>query len=405
MGTPKKAKKSPPPSPKKGRKGPALYAIDESLLGRAGNGTLNLYTRHVIKSMWAGHYKAVDIVRRLGETCCPVSKGCVSAVINKKTVEHKPHTGRPLTENTAKKRAVLKKVLKRRKWKPTSNAELRAYSAKAGAVYSERTLRRAKKELGFRGRKGKKKPEAAFWPVNRNKRLDCAKARLKLSMEFLRKVIWIDQSEASRSSYCPTFQQEKGDPHAHVPTADRKCEKVHFMHAIGNGWKSDFFHLPIRRAVVRGKDGKAIHPTLATGRRTKDPKNAKLNLPNEGETWSIKTLMPIFKKWIPQLRRASAVVVDNATSHKQIGEMLRKAGVNVLPHSPYSPDMNLSENAHQDIKRGSRTTFAVNNQELLDAMAKNWEEYSEKYFQDTYVKTYKRRLQAIIQAKGMPTKY
>ncbi len=125
-----------------------LYAIDESLLGRAGNGTLNLYTRHVIKSMWAGHYKACEIVRRLGLTCCPVSKCCVSAVINKKTVEHKPHPGRPRTENTAKKRAVLKKVL--RKWKPTSNAELRAYSAKAGAVYSERTLRRAKKQVGFR---------------------------------------------------------------------------------------------------------------------------------------------------------------------------------------------------------------------------------------------------------------
>ena len=49
--------------------------------------------------------------------------------------------------------------------------------------------------------------------------------------------------------------------------------------------------------------------------------------------------------------------------------------------------------------------FAVNNEELLAGIKKNWNDYSEDYFQEQYVKSYKRRLEAVIKAKGFPTKF
>ena len=65
----------------------------------------------------------------------------------------------------------------------------------------------------------------------------------------------------------------------------------------------------------------------ALGRRRKNPSapaaNAKKNLPNEGQTWTTVGLMPHFRKWLPQLKKASGVVIDNAGPHK---ELIKAAG-------------------------------------------------------------------------------
>ena len=41
---------------------------------------------------------------------------------------------------------------------------------------------------------------------------------------------------------------------------DGKDEKVHFMVGIGNGWKSPFEHLPVRRLPLKDKNGKIVLP-------------------------------------------------------------------------------------------------------------------------------------------------
>jgi hypothetical protein len=105
------------------------------------------------------------------------------------------------------------------------------------------------------------------------------------------------------------------------------------------------------------------------------------------------------------LRKAFAVVVDNAPAHKGLTQFLLDNGVNVANHSPYSPDLNVAENAHRDIKQGPRSAGCENNEELLAALKQEWKDYDEKRFQDLYVSKYKGRLRAVIDSKGFPTKY
>lgn len=401
MGSPKKAKKSPPPGPANRR----FFPIAEHLLGRDGP-FLNAYTRAVIHTMWAGHYRKVDIFRRFQSTQCKISQKCINQAIERNTIEDAPRSGRPRTARTPDTMKVLRSVLRQSEWKPTTLAQLRAKMAKRGKLMPLRTLRQAKKDCGYSGRRGKKKPERAFFKVNRDKRVTCAKARLRWTLPQLRRVIWLDQSECSRDGAGAVFQQRKGQGHAMVPSADKKEEKVHWFLAIGNGWKSELHTLAVRRATVRDEHGSAVHRTASTGRRPADPlRNKVLNKPNEGETWTLQRVTAACRRWLPHLRKAFAVVVDNAPAHKGLLQFLRANGVNVADHSPYSPDLNLAENAHRDIKQGPRCAGCENNEELLAALKQEWKDYDEQRFQDLYVARYKDRLKAVIDSKGFPTKY
>ena len=85
-----KSKGRPPPSPEKppcGPNGRRLFPIAEELLERAGNGKLNMYARCTIKTMWAGRYNVIDIVRRFALTKCPVSEKAVRHIIRMEGLE------------------------------------------------------------------------------------------------------------------------------------------------------------------------------------------------------------------------------------------------------------------------------------------------------------------------------
>jgi transposase len=357
------------------------------------------YLRGKILEMHQEGFTPTMIMRRLG-----CSRPSVYKWINRTHVNESLKCGRPRTARTLANTAVVKQVLKEGKWKPMTLGVLRARVAKRGVKLTKRSLRRLKvQDLNIRGKKGVKKPERAFWTVNRDKRLAVAKERLKLSKQFWSGVVWIDQSEKSRATGATDYQLGQGET-KFVPEADRKEEKVHFLIGIGNGWKSPFVSLPLRRAVVRDVDGNAIRPTVATGRRTANPAvNAKKNAANQGETWTYERMKTILSSWLPGLKKATAVVIDNAPSHRQLRGFLESKGVKVLAQSPYSPDLNLVENVHADLKR--QAEWAETNQEVLDDLKKAWKAYSPNYFQQTYVESYARRLKAVIENKGFPTKY
>ncbi len=406
MGTPKKAKKSPPPSPKKGPNDRGFYPIAESLLGRGPGAALNAFTRSTILNMWAGRYKVVDIQRRFATAGFKVYRQAIYAVINscQSELSDKPRSGRPRTSRTPENIAVVKQVLEESKWKPCSLRQLKAKCAKKKVVLPLRTLRQLKREdLDYWGRRGKKKPERAFWKCNRDKRILIAKERLKWTLAQTRRVIWIDQTQCSRDGV-GVFQQQPGEEHASCSVPDNKEEKVYFIVAIGNGFKA-FDALPVCRPVKRDASGYAIRPKKGTGRREPSASNKKLNTANEGEHWTFAKMKALCTKWLPHLKKAWKVVVDNAPAHKQLIPWLRSHGVKVADQAPYSPDHNLSENAHSDIKRGPRCERSENNVELLIALKKEFKKYDVKYFEDTYCPKYKARMVATIKNKGFPTKY
>ena len=407
MGTPKKAKKSPPQSPKKGPNGRGFFPIAEEFLGRDVACGLNMYTRSIIKTMWAGHYKVVDIQRRLALASFPVSRKAIVETTRRDTLEDAPRSGRPRSSRTPSNIRVVKNVLKATEWKPCSLKQLRAKVAKKNVVLPLRTLRQLKREdLGYTGRRGKKKPERAMWTCNRNKRVVIAKERLKWSVSQTKRVIWIDQSQCSRDG-TNIFQQRRGQQHVLQGVPDNKEEKVHYVIGIGNGWKSGLEALPIKRPVVRDGAGNAVAPTLLTGRRRagQGVDNARLNKANCGEQWTFEKMKKLCDKWMPQLRRAWKVVIDNAPAHHQLKPYLLGKGVSVADQAPYSPDHNLAENAHRDIKECPRSARCENNEQLLQALHEEWKGYKPAYFADTYCPKYKARMKATIDGNGYPTKY
>lgn len=89
--------------------------------------------------------------------------------------------------------------------------------------------------------------------------------------------------------------------------------------------------------------------------------------------------------WVPKLKKASAVVLDNAPSHVKLRDWLASLGLRILKQAPY---MNLCENAHADIKRNPCAEASANNKKLLEALQASWAGYDPPYFQRTYVEKY-----------------
>jgi hypothetical protein len=263
--------------------------------------------------------------------------------------------GRPRSVLTPAVTAVIEKTVNDSLHRPMSQTQLRDKLAQQGAPMSNSTLHRAKKELGIRGTMGTRKPERAFWPCNRKKRLAAVGLRRKWSKAHVRGIIWLDESEALRTS-ARVFQTPRGRDGKRVremvPAADKKEEKVRFLVGAGNGEKF-FFALPVRRVVRRDSDGRAIYPRGAR-RRNKGRKagaNAKANAPNRGETWTAARLIRISRPWIGKFKAARGLVIDNAGAHGKFAAYLRARGVNVIAHPPYSPDLNLAEDMIRDLKR------------------------------------------------------
>ena len=73
----------------------------------------------------------------------------------------------------------------------------------------------------------------------------------------------------------------------------------------------------------------------------------------------------------PQLKPGDVVVLDNLASHKNQGalEALRRAGAEVWPLPPYSPDLNPIENLFSKIKESLRQAEARTERRLIQAIA------------------------------------
>ena len=340
------------------------------------------------------------------QACC--SRPAVYRWRKRDTTECAVGGGRPRTVLTPEALETLKKLVKEHGRKPLTHEQLRTKAARKGAKMSSSSLRRAKKEMGVKGKKAQKKPERAFWQVNREKRLAAAEERKPWTKKFVDGIVWIDESEGLRES--ARVFQVMADESGHfetpmVPAADTKEEKVRFIIGFGNGCRF-FDALPLRRAVKRDATGRAVYPS---GKDRRKPKaagvNAKLNKANQGETWTGDKLMKVVRKWLPELKKASGVVLDNASPHIKVRAFLKSKNVNVIDHPPHSPDLNLAENVIQDLKRDAAVGgLPLTNQELLERLQVAATKYTKKRMQK-HTASYKKRVEEIISRKGLPSSF
>ena len=101
------------------------------------------------------------------------------------------------------------------------------------------------------------------------------------------------------------------------------------------------------------------------------------------------------------------VMEDGAGAHraKKTQEWHRKNGINVLPNWPgFSPDMNPIENCWSQMKRALSKEKPTTLDGVKQVMQKIWNELSLEYLQKLFA-SMPRRMKAVIDANGGPTKY
>ena len=336
-------------------------------------------------------------------------------------LEQKFSAGRPATLNTPEVRRVLRETQAKDLFNTCTVAQFRAKATKkrkkgsnvhtALTTMSETTFRRTYESEGLKAAKTLSKPIGMV--LNCAERLTAAKRRKRWTNKFTRGIIWIDQSCGQRSGGDRCMVRE-GQERTVALYPDPKEEKVHFLIGIGNGWKSPFEHLPVRRPVQKdAKTGKTVHRTAATGRRAKGTTdeeradNKKKNQANEGETWTAAKVTDIVTgdDWLQHLLKATGVVLDAQRGfHKSVVEALREHGVNVIDHPAHSPDMNLIELVHGSVKNRNSVVVqrAANNEELLAAYEENWANYPLETF-DNIVGGMDNTLRRIVAKKGGPS--
>lgn len=347
-----------------------------------------------------------EISRQVGLARATVRKWIASPTFE--TSHHK--AGRPRTVNDANGLAVVKQVYEEKINQPLTNIVALALARRANYRGSSvRSLRDAKKELKIKTIKASFKPARALWPENRKKREKHARVRLRWTKAQRKGIIWIDESEGQIQPIRQRWVMA-GDDRCHrdpiAPTPDKKDEKVHFLIAFGNGFKS-FEHLPLRRAVVRNDDGVAIRPKGDARRKRGAPGNKQLNLANEGKTWNADGLLAIFKDWYKdeKFRSCYGVVLDNARPHAKVADWLRSKNIFVIDHPPHSPDFNVCEQIHQTVKQRAKNEMPINNHELLAAYKKVFNDFDADTFLDKYLDKYPAIMREVLAKRGLPTKY
>ena len=406
---PKKAKKVAPPPPPKVRmaakkpKGKNPYSI---LIEGRGKGnrtqTADRTTIHILHRQGKNN---CEIGRLLG-----IDRSNVSRILKHRRLD-RIYTQRRATSLTEENLKIIHDIAEDhyKKKLPLTNAVWVALAKRAGwEKANERTLRDAKHKLDWVCVKAQCRPEHTFYLARRERRVFIAQERQTMTPDQWDRTIWIDESEGQIQPQ-REYVVKRGSPRPMVPLTDKKGEKVHFLIAIGNGWKSDLETLPLRRPVTRNEQGRAIVPTLATGRRRKGSgDNARLNQPNEGKTWNQSTLLPIFKKWVKTkaFQTCYAVVLDNAPSHHAIRDFLESKGIKVLDHPAGSPDMNAVEHVHQAIKQEAKRMHPapINNHQYKEKLAIAFKNYTKEDFR-AVVRKQRKINEEVIRVQGYPTKY
>jgi hypothetical protein len=100
------------------------------------------------------------------------------------------------------------------------------------------------------------------------------------------------------------------------------------------------------------------------------------------------------------------ILQDNDPKHTSKTNMayLENQNIEVLNFPSYSPDMNPIENLWNELNVMTKHRKCKNEKELFQLLKQAWNTIAKKKLHDL-VKSMPRRLNAVIKAKGAPTKY
>ena len=242
---------------------------------------------------------------------------------------------------------------------PGTAADVQRQAAARGHPMSERTTRVALQKLGAKSRAVQHKPPLT--PENAKKRLEYSKAHLDWDWTG---VVFVDESAmGARAPRRALSLPGNVPPSVHV---NKRQGLLHFMGYIS-----------------------------AAGNKS------KLHFLEPRQTWTGKLIK---KHCRGLLRPGLKVVLDGATTHGHIKAAIVAAGGQVLPHPPYSPDLNPIENVWETLKHKVAEKGPLPREVLEKELQAAWKAITPAHFK-AYAASMGARLQAVIDSKGEHTKY
>src|SRR5690348_1354062 len=120
-----------------------------------------------------------------------------------------------------------------------------------------------------------------------------------------------------------------------------------------------------------------------------------------------KVLEENFVPFWQELPSSCVFMEDGAPIHtaKYNKAWRQNKGIESIKWPAQSPDLNPIENIWQQLKTAVEKRGPKNKEQLLIVLQEEWEKLRDKKSLRTLVKSMRRRVRAVIEANGMPTKY
>jgi transposase len=338
------------------------------------NQQLTDFERGRIIGQWECGKKTRQIAEALGHSQSQVSRA-IKAFRDKGQTSVEPRSGRPKIFTERNKRHLTQIVTKNRQI--TLDELTQEINEVLTESVSTRTVRRYLHEVGFHSLVGVRKPFVS--EVNRTKRLAWCKARKTWDNEW-KKIIWSDESR---------FTLFQDDSHKKVWRRPKEKYAVNCLVPTvkhgGGGimvWGCFVHNKPGPLVVIEGRlNGVGYRELLAD------------------------YLKPFLDELGPDLYDFQD---DNAPIHtsRPVLHWKEENLISSIPWPAQSPDLNPIEHVWDHLERAvrQRRPHPRNMRELATVLEEEWVNLDRSYL-EKLVESMPRRVQAVLESKGYPTRY
>ena len=316
-------------------------------------------------------YKAIS--KALG-----LQRTTVRAIIHKwqkhGTVENLPRSGRPTKITPRAQRRLIQEVTK----DPiTTSKELQASLASVKVSVHDSTIRKRLGKNGLHGRVPRRKPLLS--KKNIKAHLSFARKHLDDPQDFWENTLWTDETKVELFGRCVShYVWRKSN------TAFQKKNIIPTVKYGGGSvmvWGCFAASGPGRLAVINGNMNSAVYQKIL----------------KENVRPSVRDL---------KLKRTWVLQQDNDPKHtsKSTSEWLKKNKMKTLEWPSQSPDLNPIEMLWHDLKKAVHARKPSNVAELQQFCIDEWTKIPPQRC-NRLIASYRKRLIAVVAAKGGPTSY
>jgi len=327
--------------------------------------------------------------QKLGHTNAEISRavGCHRSTVSRFLASQasgavpKKRTGRPKILDTPKRKALKASITKNKDTRRQNLSQIceKFQKAHKDLVFSEKTIRRALAQEGIRSCQPRRKPLISA--TNKEKRLAWALERKSWTVEKWKKVIWSDESTFSqyrKSGWGRIWREPSEEFHEDcVGSTVKHSQSVMFWACFS------FFGLGPIVSLSGRVNGAAYRETLAT------------------------YAIPTVQAQERQTKKKIFFQEDNAPAHTAtVARSFLSQRVKLLPWPAQSPDLNPIENLWSIIEDGirKRNPQPSNLKQLEKMVKEEWNAIPRDIYRNL-IASMPRRIEAVISAKGGPTKY